>query len=128
MTRHSILSIALLVLITPLIQGCVGVVAAGAATGAAVSQDRRTTGTYIDDELIELKVLAAMRNDTALWDQSHINATSFNGVVLLTGEAPAESLRDRVAEITRTIPKVRGVQNEISVEAPSSMLARSGDT
>ena len=110
------------------IQGCVGVVATGAAVGAVATQDRRTPGTYIDDELIELKLLAAVSRNESLKSQSHVNATSFNGLVLLTGETPGESLRSQVAEIARGIPKVRGVQNEIALKAPSSLLARTNDT
>ncbi len=109
------------------IQGCVGVIATGTALGAVATQDRRTPGTYIDDELIELKLLAAVSRNESLKSQSHVNATSFNGLVLLTGETPGESLRSQVAEIARGIPKVRGVQNEIALKAPSSLLARTSD-
>ena len=110
------------------IQGCVGVLATGAAVGAVATQDRRTPGTYIDDELIELRLLAAVNRNESLKSQSHVNATSFNGLVLLTGETPGESLRSQVTEIARGIPKVRGVQNEIALKAPSSLLARTSDT
>ena len=125
------IGIAICVLCVPVIQGCAGVVAVGAAAGA-VAQDRRTPGTYIDDEYIERKLLAAMRNDEALWSRSHVNATSINGRVLLTGEAPGESLRSRIAEIARdvarSIPGVRKVQNEVVIAAPSSLLSRSKDS
>ena len=59
--------------------------------------------------------------------QGHINATSFNGFVLLTGEAPGDSLRTRVTEIARDTPSVRAVQNEIVLMAPSSLMARASD-
>jgi osmotically-inducible protein OsmY len=58
----------------------------------------------------------------------HVNATSYNQVVLLTGEAPREELRTRVEALTGRIPKVRKVRNELIVAAPSSLVARSGDT
>ena len=112
----------------PAIQGCLGVAATGAAVGGAAAQDRRTPGNYIDDELTELKVLAAIGEDKAMASQTHINATSFNGLVLLTGEAPGESLRDRVTEIARNIANVRAVQNEIALKAPSTLVSRSRDT
>ena len=60
--------------------------------------------------------------------QTHVNATSFNGLVLLTGEAPGDSLRTRIIEITRGIPGVRAVQNEIALIAPSTLVARASDT
>lgn len=108
--------------------GCAAAVGAGAAAGAAVLHDRRTTGTLIDDELIELKSIDALRRDQELWEQSHINITSFNNIVLLTGESPSEDLRQRAAEAVSKLDKVRKVHNEIVVAAPSAMLSRSGDT
>ena len=109
------------------IQGCVGV-ATGTAVGGAAVQDRRTTGNYIDDEIIELKILVAIRQDETLASQTHVNATSFNGLVLLTGEAPGASLRDRLTVIARSTPSVRAVQNEIALRAPSTLVARTSDT
>ena len=123
--------VALCLLCVPMIQGCVGALVPGAAATGAVgvvaTQDRRTPGTFIDDELIERKVDSAIAEDVLLSDQTHVNATSFNGIVLLTGEAPGESLRTRITEIVRGIDKVRGVQNEIALLAPSTLLARAGD-
>ena len=120
--------IVVFALCVPAIQGCVGVAATGTAAGAVATQDRRTTGTIVDDGIIELKVRAAIQADETLANQTHVNVTSFNGIVLLTGEAPGESLRSRVVEIARGIPKVRSVQSEIALQAPSSLLARTGDS
>ena len=123
--------VALCLLCVPVIQGCIGALVPGAAATGAVgmvaTQDRRTPGTFIDDELIERKVDSAIAEDVLLSDQTHVNATSFNGIVLLTGEAPGESLRTRITGIARGIDKVRGVQNEIALLAPSTLLARAGD-
>ena len=120
--------IALCAICALLIQGCAGLALTGTTTAASVAQDRRTTGTYVDDELIELKILAAIRRDDALRTQSHVSATSFNGLVLLTGETPGESLRERATEIARKIPKVRGVQNELVLGAPSTLAVRANDS
>ena len=123
--------VAICILCVPAIQGCAGVVAAGAAAGA-VAQDRRTPGTYIDDQLIERGMLSAMRKDETLWSRIHVNATSINGRVLLTGEAPGESLRSRIHDVAReagrTVPGIREIQNMIVVAAPSSLLSRSNDS
>ena len=120
--------IAAIALCVPAIQGCAGVAATGTAAGAVVTQDRRSAGTMVDDEIIELKVRAAIHADERLANQTHVSVTSFNGIVLLTGEAPGESLRSRVVEIARGVPRVRGVQNEVALQAPSSLLARAGDS
>ena len=127
MRFDKVVGIVLCLLCVPVIQGCFGVVATGTAAGAVASQDRRTPGTYIDDAFIEYQVLAAIGRDESLSSQSHVNVTSFNGLVLLTGEAPGETLRARVTKIARNTPKVQGVQNEIALKAPSSFLARTSD-
>lgn len=110
------------------LQGCAGVVVAGGATGAAVAHDQRTAGSVLEDQAIELKIANAIRSDKELNDQSHINVTSYNGLVLLTGEAPTDALRKRAEEHARNTQKVRKVYNELVLAAPSSLVSRSGDT
>ncbi len=122
------IKIIALILLSSFISGCVGVAATGAATGAGVAYDRRTTGTIIEDETIELKAISALFEDKELGDQVHINVTSYNTMVLVTGEAPSVELRQRVIDKTRMIPKVSRVFNEIIVAAPSSLMSRSSDS
>jgi osmotically-inducible protein OsmY len=111
-----------------LLQGCAEMVVGGAATGAAVVHDRRTPGTVIDDELIELKAAERISADTQISEQVHINATSYNNILLLSGEAPTEAIRAQIGDMMQGIPKLRRVHNEIVVAAPSSMLTRTSDT
>lgn len=120
--------VGLLISQTALLSGCAAAVIAGAAAGTAAVYDRRTTGTLIDDEFIELKAIDAIGKDQELHEQAHLNVTSFNNIVLLTGETPNETLRQRTTELVRNLPKVRKVHNEIVVAAPSSLLTRTGDT
>jgi len=115
------------VLVLAQLQGCAGVVAAGGA-GAAVAVDRRTAGTIVDDEAIEFKASDAIFSDDELGKEAHINITSFNYVVLLTGEAPTAAMRERAVEAARHVAKVRKVYNEIVVAQPTSMQSRSTDT
>ncbi len=110
------------------LQGCAGVVVAGGATGAAVAHDQRTAGSVVEDQAIELKIANAIRGDQELDEQSHINITSYNGLVLLSGETPAEALRKRAEDHARNTQKVRKVYNELVLAAPSSLVSRSGDT
>ena len=111
-----------------LLQGCAATIGASAVTGAAVANDRRTAGTILDDQIIEFKVLDVVRLDDELWQQTHVNATSVNNIVLLTGEAPTDELRSRVEALVQQIPKVKRVHNEMVIAAPSSMLSRSSDS
>ncbi|AFT66614.1 BON domain-containing protein [Cycloclasticus sp. P1] len=110
-----------------LLSGCVAVAVGTATTGAAVVHDRRTTGTVIDDQTIELKALGVLYGVDNIRINTHVNATCYNGILLLTGEAPTESLRNDIANRLRKIPKVRKVHNEILIAAPSSLVSRSSD-
>lgn len=108
--------------------GCAPVIVAGGATAVVVAQDRRTVGVQLDDENIEIKAAAALRADPELKEQGHINVTSYNGVALLTGEAPSPALRDRVLSLVRAIPGVRRTVNEIHLGPPSESASRNRDT
>lgn len=116
------------VVVIGVLQGCAGAIVAGGATGVAVAHDQRTAGTVIEDQAIEIKVASAIRGDKELNEQSHINVTSYNGMVLLSGETPGEDLRKRAEEHARKAEKVRKVYNELTVAAPSSFVSRSSDT
>ena len=118
----SILAIALVAL-----PGCVPVIIAGAAGGAAmVATDRRSAGAQLDDESIELKI--ATQTTSEFGDRIHLNATSYNGFVLLTGEVPDQAVLTRVGNIAKNTEKVRGVHNELVVGLLSDFSARSNDT
>jgi len=118
----------LILSIVVILHGCAAAIIAGGATGISASHDRRTTGTFIEDEAIELKASKALYSDKEINEQTHLNVTSYNTVVLVSGEAPNEKLRDRVIDIVRNTPKVTHVHNEISIAAPSSLMSRSSDT
>lgn len=113
---------------TLLLNACAPLVVGGAATTATVAHDRRTAGTVIEDQAIELRIRSALNKDPEIRKQTHINITSYGGVVLLSGEAPTSAMRERAGDIARRAKKVRRVHNEIQVAAPSSMMTRSSDT
>lgn len=116
-------------LVFPLLQACAPMVVGGAAaTGTAVAIDRRTAGTMVDDQAVELKTLDAILSDKDLYEQTHISSTSFNGLVLLTGQAPRAELRERAERIVSAYPEVRRVVNEITLSAPNSIMTRTSDT
>jgi osmotically-inducible protein OsmY len=119
--------LALLCATSVALSGCVPVVVAGAVGGAAlVATDRRSAGVQLDDESIELKI---MNNIGAGYgDRVHVNATSYNGVVLLSGEVPTQDLVGQIVEIARTTPKVRRVDNELAVAPVSSIGTRTNDS
>ena len=118
--------IALCAALLPQLQGCFPVVAAGAGTAALSAIDRRTTGAQVEDEGIELR--AANRIGESFGDKVHVNITSFNRSVLLTGEAPDANARAGLEKLVLGVPNVRGVTNEIAVAGISSLTARSNDS
>lgn len=126
-TRLPILPATLVLL--SMLQGCAApVFVAGAASGISVAQDRRSAGAIVDDQSIELKAGKILHGDERLPQDLHVVATSYNGVVLLTGQAPDTATRKYLAHRIRKIDKVRRVHNEITLGAPTSMTARSRDT
>ena len=111
-----------------LLQGCAPAVVVGGAATAAVVHDRRTFGSIIDDQAIELKAGSAIAGDAELRGQTRINVTSMNGIVLLSGEAATIEARDRVLSLVREINGVRRITNEMQIADTSGMGSRSLDS
>lgn len=121
-----ILKLLAITLLTSHISACVPVVVGGAAAGGAMVADRRTSGTFVEDENIELK---ATKNiyDT-LGEASHVNITSFKGNVLLTGEVPDEKTKQKASSIAQGIENVKSVTNELTIGPKTSISSRTNDT
>jgi osmotically-inducible protein OsmY len=108
------------------LSGCFPVVATGVGVGALMADDRRSSGTYVDDEVIEDKTLIKLNEK--LNAESHVNITSYNRVVLLTGEVPNADARRIAEETARAQPNVRNVINELVVGPYTAFSTRSNDT
>ena len=119
-------ALLLMIAVTPLLGGCFAAVATGVATTAFVAADRRTTGAIADDTAIELKANNQIGN--LLQGKGHVDVTSYNRIVLLTGEIPDASFKSRIENAVRGIANVRGVNDELTVMAPSSLSSRANDT
>ena len=94
--------------------------------GTMVVSDRRTSGTQIDDQAVELK--SVRRIADVIGDRGHVNVTSYNRLVLLSGEVPTEADKAAVEQAVARIDNVRSIVNELTLAAPSSLAARSNDT
>ena len=116
--------LAVLVAAAPLLQACFPLAVTGMGAAALMATDRRTTGTYVEDEGIEWKAVARLRQDSR---GAHVNATSYNRRVLVTGQAPTEDEKKRIEAVVREIPNVREVTNELTVGQVSSMASRGND-
>ena len=117
---------ALLALIPALaLQGCPAVIGVGGVAAVSSLEDRRTTGTQLDDSSIESR--AASRIAERIGERGHINVTSFNRAVLLTGEAWDEGVRAEAEKLVAEVPNVRSVTNEIRVAGIASATSRAND-
>jgi osmotically-inducible protein OsmY len=113
--------------LSALASGCAPLIVGGAvAGGAIVANDRRQPDILATDERIEIQ--SSNRISERLKDQVHVNVTSFNRQVLLTGEATTEALKQEVERIVQGVPDVRSVMNELQIGKPSELGARSNDT
>ncbi len=108
------------------LSGCAPLIIGGAAVGAMVSFDRRTPGTQIDDEGIELRAASSLRQ--ALGERAHVNVTSYNRQVLLTGEVPNDRDRQTAEQVVARVDNVKGVANELAILANTTLAQRSYDT
>jgi osmotically-inducible protein OsmY len=120
----------LLILCIPVLSSCALLVAAGVATGVgtgvAMSNDRRTSGIFVEDEGIEMK--SGRRISEKYGSNVHVNVTSYNRNVLLTGEAPSDAAKADIGNLVKGVENVRNVINEISVGPTSTYGSRSSDT
>jgi osmotically-inducible protein OsmY len=112
--------------LAPQMQGCVEMAVVGAGAAALAVDDRRTVGAQTEDKEIDLR--GESRVNDRFGDKVHINVTSFNRNVLLTGEASDATTKAQIETIVRDIPNVRGVVNEIQVAGVSSYTARGNDS
>ena len=118
-----------LLLVLPLLalalQGCIEMAVVGAGAVALSAFDRRTTGAQVDDEGIELR--ASNRVSGGFGDKVHINITSYNRSVLLTGEVPDEKTRVEIGKIVTGVQNVRIVTNDLQVAGGASLSSRASD-
>ena len=125
--RYAALSaLAAIAAATTLLSGCPALLGAGAIGAYTALEDRRTTGTQIEDQGIESR--AATRIGERFPEQAHVNVIAFNRAVLLTGEAWDEATREEIGKITAAVPNVRTVTNEVQVSGLSSATSRANDT
>jgi osmotically-inducible protein OsmY len=108
-----------------LLQGCFPLAATGVGATALMLDDRRSTGIYIEDENVEWKARILLFNK---FKDAHVNVTSYNLGVLLTGEAPTDTQKKEIGDAIRAIPSVKNLTNELVVGGNSSLTSRSSDT
>lgn len=108
------------------LQGCVPAAVVGAGAAGAISyEDRRSTGVQVDDEGIELR--ASNRIGERFGDRVHVNVTSFNRGVLITGEAPDAKTKEEIEKMVAAVPSARAVTNELQTMPNTTLANRAND-
>jgi hypothetical protein len=126
MNRRNLLSMVAVLAMLPALQGCFPVVAGGVAAGVLAVDDRRTIPAQAEDRSISIK--AEARISERFGDKVHVNVTSFNRRVLLTGEVPDDKARAEVERVVGGVENVATVVNELQVGGASSLTARTNDS
>ncbi len=111
-----------------LLQGCAVAVVAGGAGAVTAANDRRTLGAQIDDKNVVLKAQRALADHPATAQGSNINVTSYNGVLLLTGQTRSEQIRQQAQAVVSNIDGIRDVQNQIRLGNNTAMTTRTRDS
>jgi osmotically-inducible protein OsmY len=122
---HSLLAIALIATAAATLSACVPLVVGGAAMSAMVAVDRRTSGAQLEDEGIELRGASRLRD--TFGDRAHINITSYNRQVLLTGEVPNDAARQQAEQVISRVENVKTIVNELAPTGNTTLVQRSSD-
>jgi osmotically-inducible protein OsmY len=118
--------LAALVATSSLLGACAPLLLGGAMLGGTMMvTDRRTSGTQVEDQAIELKAMNRVRD--VIGDRGHVSATSYNRVVLITGEVPSEADKAAVEQAVQRVENVRSTVNELGVVGTASLTSRSND-
>ncbi|ALK89978.1 BON domain-containing protein [Limnohabitans sp. 63ED37-2] len=108
------------------LSACAPLIVGSAVVTGVMATDRRTTGTLVEDESIEIKVASAVRKE--MGDRIHLNVTSFNRQVLLSGEVRTAADKERAEKLAQSQENVNAVVNDLAVMPVSSLTQRSKDT
>lgn len=107
------------------LSGCFPVLMGGAVMGSLVATDRRTSGAQLEDEGIELRAASRIREN--LGERVHVNVTSYNRRVLITGEVPNAQDKQLVEQVASRVENVVSVVNELAELGNSTLTQRSSD-
>jgi osmotically-inducible protein OsmY len=110
-----------------LLSACAPLIIGGAMAGTAlIALDRRTSGTQVEDQAIELKAVSRVRETVG--DRGHVNVTSYNKLALISGEVANEADKAAVEQAVARIENVRSIVNELAITAPAALTSRSNDS
>lgn len=126
--RQRALPIVLTLSLTlPLLQACGAIVVGGVAAGASVAHERRSTQTVLEDEHTEHSAGQLLIDNPDINMHSRISITSYNHLVLLSGQAETQDISDSFAQKVAGLPRVKKVLNEVTIGPLASFARESED-
>ena len=125
--QRTLLKVSALALLVAQLTGCAAAVVSSAVAGTAMLHDRRTPGTIVDDQNLDLKVQQAIHK-MHLGSDAHVSVVSYNNNVLLVGQVPSSSIKENIESTIRDFDKVRRIYNELTVAPATSMNTRTQDS
>lgn len=125
-SKRLLTTLMLCVTLSGTLSACFPVIMGGAVMGTLVATDRRTSGTQLEDEGIELRAASRIRD--ALGERGHVNVSSYNRSVLLTGEVPNAQDKQLVEQVVSRVDNVQSVVNELAELGNATLTQRSSDT
>ncbi len=125
LAKTSLSTLILTAVLSTQLTACIPLVVGGAAIGGSMAADRRTSGTYIEDQAIELKASKAIAD--SLKEKVHANITSFNRQVLITGEVSDDANKKKAESLVKPIENVVSIKNYLEIAKNSSISTRTND-
>lgn len=110
-----------------LLSGCASMISATREAPIQENRGHRTLGNYLEDEVIETKILVNLDKASTALRTAHVGVTSYNGLVLLTGQVPSPQAREEAERVAGQIREVRKIHNELQIAGPTSAIVRSND-
>lgn len=118
-------AVALSLTLGATLSACFPMVMGGAVMGGLVATDRRTSGAQLEDEGIEVRAANRIRDN--LGDRGHVNVSSYNRRVLITGEVPNAQDKQLVEQVVSRVENVQSVVNELAELGNATFSQRSSD-
>lgn len=110
------------------LQGCAAAVMAGSAGAISAANDRRTIGSQIDDNNIEIKASIAISEVERLNKHANVSVISVNGIVLIIGQVPNQEMKTQAQRAIEHITGVRKIHNQIRIGSNTSITTKTHDT
>ncbi len=111
-----------------LLQGCAAAVVAGTTGAVAAANDRRTLGSQIDDNNIEIKASLALSEIERLSKHANVNIVSFNGIVLISGQVANEEMKNEAYRAIENIQGIRKIHNQLRIGSNTGITTKTHDT